>query len=37
MNAEELMAHLEVQINILNEERAKKELYERGVEAMRQA
>ena len=33
----ELVAHLEVQTNILNEKRAERERYERGVIAMREA
>jgi hypothetical protein len=33
----ELSAHLEVQANILNEQRAERERYERGVIAMREA
>lgn len=33
----ELSEHLEVQINILNEKRAERERYERGVKAMREA
>jgi hypothetical protein len=33
----ELTAHLEVQTNILNEQRAERERYERGVIAMREA
>ena len=37
MNIDELVAHLEVQTNILNEKRAEQEKYQRGVEAMRQA
>ena len=37
INLDELSAHLEVQTNILNEKRAEKELYERGVIAMREA
>jgi hypothetical protein len=37
MNLDELVAHLEVQTNILNEKRAERDKYERGVEAMRQA
>jgi hypothetical protein len=37
MNVDELIAHLEVQTNILNEKRAEVEMYERGVRAMREA
>ena len=37
IDLDELSAHLEVQTNILNEKRAEKELYERGVIAMREA
>lgn len=37
MNADELIAHLEVQTNIMNEKRAEQEKYERGVKAMREA
>ena len=37
MNLDELVAHLEVKTNILNEKRAEKELYERGVRAMAEA
>lgn len=37
MNADELIAHLDVQTNILNEKRVEKERYERGVIAMREA
>jgi hypothetical protein len=33
----DLSAHLEVQTNILNEKRAERERYERGVQAMREA
>lgn len=33
----DLSKHLEVQINILNEKRAERERYERGVIAMREA
>jgi hypothetical protein len=33
----ELIAHLEVQTNILNEKRAEREKYERGVKAMAEA
>jgi hypothetical protein len=37
MNVDELLAHLEVQTNILNEKRVEQEKYERGVRAMRDA
>lgn len=37
MNLDELVAHLEVKTNILNEKRAERELYERGVKAMAEA
>ena len=37
MNLDELVAHLEVKTNILNEKRAEQELYERGVRAMAEA
>jgi hypothetical protein len=37
MNVDELIAHLDVQTNILNEKRAEQEKYERGVRAMREA
>ena len=37
MNVDELIAHLEVQTNILNEKRAEREIYERGVKAMAEA
>jgi hypothetical protein len=37
MNVDELVAHLEVQTNILSEKRAEREKYERGVKAMREA
>ena len=33
----DLSEHLEVQINILNEKRAERERYERGVNAIREA
>ena len=34
---DEFLTHLEVQTNILNEKRAERERYERGVIAMREA
>jgi hypothetical protein len=37
MNTDELIAHLEVQTNILEEKQAAQELYERGVKAMAEA
>ena len=37
IDLDELSAHLEVQTNILNEQKRQKELYERGVQAMREA
>lgn len=37
MNLDELVAHLEVKTNILNDKRAEQERYERGVKAMREA
>ena len=37
LNLDELITHLEVQTNILNEKRAELERYERGVIAMREA
>ncbi len=37
MNVDELIAHLEVQTNILNEKRAEIERYQRGVRAMAEA
>jgi hypothetical protein len=37
MNLDELVAHLDVKTNILNEKRAEQELYERGVRAMAEA
>ena len=37
MNLDELVAHLEVKTNILNEKRAEQELYERGIRAMAEA
>jgi hypothetical protein len=37
INLDELVTHLEVQTNILNEKKAERELYERGVIAMREA
>jgi hypothetical protein len=37
LNLDELITHLEVQTNILNEKRAEQERYERGVKAMAEA
>ena len=37
MNLDELVAHLEVRTNVLNEQKAERELYERGVKAMAEA
>lgn len=37
LDLNELSEHLQVQTNILNEKRAEKERYERGVIAMREA
>jgi hypothetical protein len=37
LNLDELITHLEVQTNILNEKRAEQERYERGVRAIREA
>jgi hypothetical protein len=37
LNLDELIAHLEVQTNILNEKRMEKERYEQGVRAMQEA
>jgi len=37
IDLDELNAHLEVQVNIMNEKRAERERYERGVIAMREA
>jgi hypothetical protein len=37
IDLDELLAHLEVQTNILNEKRAEQERYEQGVRAMREA
>ncbi len=37
IDLDELLAHLEVQTNILNEKRAEQERYERGVKAMAEA
>ena len=36
-NLDELLAHLQVQTNIMNEKRAEQERYERGVRAMAEA
>jgi hypothetical protein len=37
IDIDELLAHLEVQTNILNEKRMEKERYEQGVRAMAEA
>jgi hypothetical protein len=37
IDLDELSAHLQVQVNIMNEKKAERELYERGVIAMREA
>jgi hypothetical protein len=37
LNLDELITHLEVQTNILNEKRKEREIYERGVKAMAEA
>jgi hypothetical protein len=37
LNLNELITHLEVQTNILNEKRKEREIYERGVKAMAEA
>jgi hypothetical protein len=37
LDLDELSEHLQVQTNILNEKRAERERYERGVIAMREA
>jgi hypothetical protein len=37
LDLNELSAHLQVQTNILNEQKAERERYERGVIAMREA
>lgn len=37
MNLDELVAHLEVRTNVLNEQKRERELYERGVKAIREA
>jgi hypothetical protein len=37
LNLDELITHLEVQTNILNEKRREREIYERGVKAMAEA
>ena len=37
IDLDELSAHLQIQTNILNEKKAERELYERGVIAMREA
>lgn len=37
IDLDELLNHLEVQTNIMNEKKAEKERYEQGVRAMREA
>jgi hypothetical protein len=37
MNLDELVAHLEVRTNVLNEQKREREVYERGVKAMAEA
>ena len=37
LDLNELSAHLQVQTNVLNEQKAERERYERGVIAMREA
>mgnify|MGYP006096038625 FL=1 len=37
IDLDELLAHLEVQTNIMNEKKRERELHERGVRAMREA
>jgi hypothetical protein len=37
IDLDELLAHLEVQTNIMNEKRAEQERYQRGVRAMAEA
>ena len=37
IDLDELLAHLEVQTNIMNEKRAEQERHERGVRAMAEA
>ena len=37
MNLDELVAHLEVRTNVLNEQKAERERYERGIKAMAEA
>lgn len=37
MELEQLIAHLDVQTNIMNEKRAEQERHERGVRAMAEA
>lgn len=36
LDLDEFLTHLEVQTNILNEKKRERELYERGVKAMRE-
>ena len=37
MNLDELVAHLDVRTNVLNEKRAEQERHERGIRAMAEA
>lgn len=37
LDLDEFLTHLEVQTNILNEKKREREIYERGVKAMREA
>lgn len=37
LDLDELLTHLEIQTNIMNEKRAEQERYEQGVRAMREA
>jgi hypothetical protein len=37
LDLDELLTHLEIQTNIMNEKRAEQERYEQGVRAMRES
>ena len=37
IDLDELSAHLQVQTNLLNEEKVKQEIYQRGIKAMADA
>ena len=37
MNVQEFVESMEVKVNIMNEQKRKRELYERGVKAMAEA